>query len=250
MKLTLLDLTQNILSSLNSDEVNSYSDTTESRQVAEIIRTAYFNIVTRAQLPEHKAIVGLTSSLDVTKPTLMYRPDNLAKIEWIKYDINDDLTPSGPNYQLVDILPIDQFLGMVDRFDPDEADIGQYFIDNYKFYYKKDRYPSYCTILSDYYVIFDSFDISVDDTLQESKSQAYGRTAPAFTLADTFIPDLDDNQFPLLLNEAKSLAFLELKQVAHDKAEVEARRHWRTLQHSKHTVKPNYFNEFPDFGRK
>lgn len=250
MKLTLLDLTQNILSALNSDEVNSHTDTTESRQVAEAIRTAYFNIIARAQLPEHSNIVGLDPSGDLTKPTLMYRPDNLATIEWIKYDINDDLTPTAPNYQLMSQMDLYDFLDMVNRFDSEESNVFDFTIDNYTFKYKNDIYPSYFTILNDHYIIFDSYDSAVEATLQESKSQAYGRIVSTFTMDDTFIPDLDDNQFPLLLNEAKSLCFLELKQVAHDKAEQEARRHWRALQHNKHTTKPNYLNELPNYGRK
>jgi len=75
MKRTLLDYTQSILSSLNSAEVNSIGDTTESLQVAEILRTTYYNILGRAELPEHEKLFQLTSSGDPTKPTLMFRPN-------------------------------------------------------------------------------------------------------------------------------------------------------------------------------
>src|SRR5882762_9586205 len=86
MKRTLLDLTQNILSALNSDEVNSIGDTVESAQVAEIIRTTYYNIMGRAELPEHEKLFNLASSTSSVTPTVMYRPlEGVVKINWIKY---------------------------------------------------------------------------------------------------------------------------------------------------------------------
>src|SRR6266446_8280038 len=85
MKFTLLDLTQSILSALNSDEVNSIGDTTESLQVAECIRTSYLNMLGRYDLPEHNQLFQLTPSDDPFKPTLMYRPEGINRIEWLKY---------------------------------------------------------------------------------------------------------------------------------------------------------------------
>jgi hypothetical protein len=86
MKRTLLDLTQNILSAMNSDEVNSIGDTTESTQVAEIIRTTYYNILGRAELPEHDKLFNLASSTNSSTPTVMFRPsEGVVKINWMKY---------------------------------------------------------------------------------------------------------------------------------------------------------------------
>ena len=115
MKLTLLELTQNILSALNSDAVNSISDTVESQQVAECIKTTYMNMLGRYELPEHVKLINLEAAADITKPTLMYRPEGITRIEWIKYfnsnpsaggtyqdqygsyshDLNLDITQSG-----------------------------------------------------------------------------------------------------------------------------------------------------------
>ena len=53
MKYTLLEMTQDILSNMSSDEVNSISDTPESLQVATIIKQKYYDIVSRGDLPEH-----------------------------------------------------------------------------------------------------------------------------------------------------------------------------------------------------
>lgn len=84
-KMTLLDMTQSILSSLGSDPVNSIADTVESNQVAEILRTTYYNMLGRYDLPEHNRLIQLVSPGDNTKPTLMLEPDGVHRIEWIKY---------------------------------------------------------------------------------------------------------------------------------------------------------------------
>ena len=59
---TLLRLVQDILSSLDSDEVNSISDTPESLQVANIVRTTYEDLVSLLDLPEHFSFFELTTA--------------------------------------------------------------------------------------------------------------------------------------------------------------------------------------------
>lgn len=275
MKSTLLDMTQSILSNLNSDEVNSISDTPESLQVAEIIKQTYFNLIARSELPEHYQLIQLDPSLDANQPVMMYKPDNVKYIEWLKYydlsqstsvtgqhGINTDIpvTPNTqgtvvPEYKYITILPNQQFIDLVNSFNIQEDNVEVLNFttnsESYKFFYKTDTQPSYCTVIKDYYIIFDSFDEGVDSTLQASKTMGWGQTSPSWKEEDTFIPSLDDAQFPLLLNEAKSLAFLELKQMSHPKAEQEAKRQWSALQKNKALVnRPTAFDALPDFGRR
>lgn len=250
MKRTLLDLTQSILSSLDGDEVNSIGDTTEALQVAEVVKTAYFNIISRTSLPEHKQLFTLAASTDPALPVVMYRPSNVIHIEWIKYDKSDIYYPN-TNFQYITILPHEQFMDMVQVFNLDDADVEQITIGDLTFYYKNERSPTYCTVVQDDTILFDSYDSAVDTTLQSTKTLCYGKISPTFLMTDTFIPDLDDEQFPLLLNEAKSLAFFELKQTAHPKAELEARRQWSNVQRNKALVdKPSHFDQLPYYGRK
>ena len=254
MKYTLLDLTQNILSSLNSDEINSYADTVESRQVAEIIKTVYFNIITRTNLPEHKKLFTLTASGDPNKPTLMTIPNGIARVDWIKYNKggDQDTQPNVdyPHFQYVNIVSIEQFLDWINSFSNTDVEVGEFDLYGFKLYFRDDKHPTYCTIIEDNNVVFDSYQSAVDNTLQSSKTLCYGKEVPQFTMSDTFIPDLDELQFPLLLNEAKSLAFLELKQVPHEKAEQESRRQWNSIQKNKHTlVTETDFDRLPNFSR-
>src|SRR5882672_472594 len=113
MKYSLLELTQNILSRLDSDEVNSISDTTESQQVAKIVRNTYFNIMSRANLPENKTLFQLTASGDNALPVYMIRPDTVSRIEWIKYN-KMTVTDTSDVYEYVTIVPLQQFLEMTD----------------------------------------------------------------------------------------------------------------------------------------
>jgi len=70
-------------------------------------------------------------------------------------------------------------------------------------------------------------------------------------MTDNFITDMEDYKFPLLVNEAKSLAFFELKQSVHPKAEQEAKRQWSNVSKTKSlTDKPTYFEQLPNFGRR
>lgn len=281
MKLTLLQLTQNILSSLNSDEVNSISDTPESLQVAEVIRTTYFNIVSRVGTEEHYQLLQLDPSLDPTTPVMMYVPQGVSDVKWIKYfnsnplssppttsthGVNVDIVPglpsaapAAPGYTEVRILPVEDFLDEVSSFNIYDYNVATFtfndasnnFTNAHSFNYKVDQQPSNCCIISNFYVIFDSYDRTQDTTLQASKSQMYGQIIPVFTMSDNFVPNLAEEQFPLLLNEAKSLAFFEIKQSPHPKAEQEAKRGWGYVQKNKSLInRPSYFDELANFGRR
>lgn len=250
MKLTLLELTQNILSAMDSDEVNSISDTTEATQVAHVIRTTYYNILSRADLPEHKRLFQLDASGDNDLPVLMSKPTNVTRIEWIKYNSFTVDDSSEPNYQYVTILPIAQFLDMTLSLNTTEDNVETMVLDDATYIFQNDRAPTYCTVVDDQYIIFDAYDNEVDTTLQSSKTLCFGLTHPTFLMENDYVPEIDERQFPLLLNEAKSLAFYELKQTPHEKAEIEAKRQWRTLQRTKSLEYLSDFDQLPNFGRK
>lgn len=285
MKYTLLQLTQSILSSLGSDEVNSIGDTSESLQVAECIKTSYMNMLGRYDLPEHNQLIQLNPSQDITRPVLMYKPDGINRIEEIRYfdantsdgsgfndqyhhGVNTDITStstnsgnSPPGYKYVRLLTIENFISMVTGFNTTEPNVRTFSLavtndhtrepNYFTFNYKIDRQPEYYAVLSNYYIIFDSYDSTIDDTLQASKTLSYGWVMPVFRMEDSFVPDLDEQQFPLLLNESKSLAFLELKQIMHGKAEKEVSRQLSSLQKFKFLAnRPTPFEQLPNFGRR
>lgn len=171
---------------------------------------------------------------------------------WIISSVNVPHVPPGYNY--VQVMPVDYFLDITDKLDITQSNVKTYQFNqagnNFTFRYFNDRQPRQCTVISNEFVLFDSYDSTQDSTLQASKTLAFGQIVPPFLLEDNFIPVLDDFQFPLLLNESKSLAFFELKQMAHPKADQEIQRQWAVVQKTKSkSNKPSYFDQLDDYGR-
>lgn len=251
---TLLDLTQDILAAMDSDEVNSINDTTESQSVVRIIKRAYMDIAARANLPRHNNVFQLVPSNDTTKPVTMTLPSNVASVEWIKYDW---ATTENPEINLTDVhpLPLHDFLATVLALNSTEPDVFTYtqVIDGQvmTFLGKNSRGPRYYTTADDRTILFDSYDASMDSTLQAEKSLAFGQKNFPWQSVDTFVPDLDERQFALLFNEAKSMCFAELKQSAHPKAEEKSRKHWINQQSGKTKVPLQTAHmRGPNYGRK
>ena len=254
MKYTLLELTQYVMSSIGSDEVNSITDTVESRDILKIIKQVYEDIVSRANLPEHYELFQLTASGDVTKPTLMFIPDTVKTVLWIKYN-KETLTDTDMLYSQVKPIDLESFLERMyglrestDNVVTFSHDVGLNSVD---FLCTDNAHPTVYTTFDDYTVVFDSYDVTVDSTLQQSKTLAYGLLRPTWTESNSFTPDLDENQFPLLLNEIKSLAWAELKQLPHAKAEQSAKRAWAHLQHGAYRLSTlTELDKAPNYGRK
>lgn len=355
---TLLNIVQNILSAMSSDEVNSIGDTVESMQVAQIVQNKYYDIVARGDLTLDEQLFQLVPSDSQSLPVLMQLPAGCSRIDWLQYldtnpldntqtdqfgsyshDLNVDIVSSikwtttststvtapasgtglvtfvvasstlpvnvgqlvqatagstsiignvaqyvgttlvisvtstvnastasswiitsvnvpnvPPGYKYVALVPNDYFLDIVNRLDLTQNYVFEYTFtqggNNFTFRARNDTQPSLATVVSNSYVLFDQYDNTQDSTLQASKTLAYGQVVPPFLLQDNFIPTLDDNQFPLLLNEAKSLAFYELKQMPHQKADQEIQRQWAVTQARKSKAnKPSYYDQLANYGR-
>lgn len=252
---TNLDYVQDILSALDSDEVNSVSDSTESQQVLRILKRAYDGIVNRADLNEHYTLFELTPSNDSTKPTIMYRPENIDSIIWVKYN-KATATNTNKNFQEVTFLDMNSFLQKMYMIKEDQDHVISYSLisntDNIKILGVNNKSPTWFTTFDDHTLIFDSYDAGVDSTLQNDKSLAYGKKDPSFLMTDTFVPFLDVEFGTLLLNEALVLSFSELKQLPHEVAKQWANRAWTKTNKSKRGIDQDIrpISYAPNYGRR
>jgi len=248
-KYTLLEIVQKVLSSLDGDEVNSITDTVESMQIARIVEDCYMNMVANEMIPEHMTLMKVTALSNATYPNYLQVPDGCDRIEVLKYNTADDVSTDIEYKTLTHLEPLD-FLDMVNNRGTDDTS-AQIITDHsgVKMIISNDVDPTYWTSFDDNYIVMDSFNSDKDSTLQASKTLAYGRSIADFELSDSFTPDIDDNLFPLLINEVKSYAYVEHKQSAHPKAEKDARRQRVQYQHDRHRLKqPN--DTGPNYGRR
>jgi hypothetical protein len=247
-RLTLLDIVQNILSALDSDEVNSISDTVEAEQVAQIVKETYEELFSNTDKPSLKTIMQLDALSNVDRPNYLLIPESVDNIDWVKYDYR---TNNQTDYRDITYLCPEEFLHLVSQQGSQSNTVEITDDSGVRFWIRNDQNPLYWTTFDNETIVFDAYDANLDTTLQNSKSMAWVTKAAIFELSDDFIAPIEAKQFPLLLAEAKSVAFLNLKQVSSAKEEQRSRRQrvraqndlWRADQR-----RP--YNRSPDYGRR
>jgi hypothetical protein len=242
MRRTLLSMVQSILSDMDSEDVNSISDSIEAQQIASVIQDTYFNIIAAREIPEHKQMLQITSLSDNQKPTHFRYPNNTKEIEKLFYNTSY----TGSTYtEVYFVEPLD-FLNRLNESATNTMQV-ETVAGNVPVFIMTDRMPRYYTSFDDDNIIMDSYDSSVEAILQASKTRAYGTVYPTFQINDTFEPDLDDTMLPYLLAEAKSTCFSLFKSGADPKIEQAARRLKSFVQNDMYkTKKPN---KRPHYGR-
>jgi len=246
--MTVLEMAQDILSDMNSDSVNSINDTTESLQVAQILQSTYFNIIDGKHWPWLKELYQLTGLGLTTKPTHMQIPSNIIEVEWIKYNTRK-LTDTRDYYTTIKYkTPEDfvEYLSLRNSSDSNTLVVTDY--SNTPLNIITNKAPQYYTSFDDNYIVFDSYLSDVEDSMQTSKTQCYGRRYPTFTMSDTFVADLPVQMFSYFLNEAKSTCFLTLKQAQNQKAEQNSISQRRRM--SQDAWKTAKGIKYPNYGRK
>lgn len=254
MVYTLLEMVQLILSSMDSDEVNSISDTVESNQVALLLKSVYYDIATDIGLPEHETLFELNASGDINKPTLMTVPGTVVTMRNLKYDNKED-SDTYSSYKDVEFMAFEDFLRWQEVLRNEATNVGEMTVtfngELFPFMYRTDAHPKFYTSADDKQIIFDSYNSAVDTTLVKAKTMCMGNVYPEFLMQDDFTPDLDPSQFSFFINRAKTRAFNELKQQLNQESAAEARRQKVIVQKRKRTV-PNTDEIYrvPRYGRK
>jgi hypothetical protein len=238
MKKTLLELVQSILSDMDSEPVNSISDSIEAEQIASVIEDTYFNFISAREIPEHRQLIKLTSLSDTAKPTHFKYVGK--EIFFLRYNTDES---SGTNYKEIEFVEPGEFLnrnsGTTNTLVVPDVKSGTNLV------ILNDRMPTVYTSFDDEHIVMDAYKATVESTLQNSKTQAYGVVYPTFTIADGFTPDIDDTLFPYLLAEAKSAAFSLFKSGSDPKVEQSARRLKSYIQNDQYrTRRENVRNKY------
>lgn len=255
MKMTLLEMVKNILSALESDDVTAITDTAEAGQVAEVIKEVYFQMISNQVIPEHKALFKLTDA--GTSKTFMLIPTTVVRMESFYY--NKILTgQTDEQYGEVKYMDPVLFKDLLNRRLSSDTNVVAAVDPNsgLTLRVRKDAAPTYWTTFDDQYIVCDSYDAVVDASgLTAAKTQCWGVLNPTiWDVSDSFIPDIDDNMFPFLLAESKSVCFVNLKQTSNPKIDKQARQQRTAIQNDKYRTtaaqKKSTNSSGPSYGRK
>lgn len=248
MKLTLLEIVQDVLNDMDSDNVNSIMDTIESEQVAQIVKSTFFAMVSNRDWPHLKRAIRIDPYSDPSFPNYMVVQDDINKLIFLNYNKAKE-GEDRKRYQPVKWAEPDHFL-MISNRENSEDEKVDIIIDpsGVELLIRNDRHPTFFTSFDDKTLVFNSYDSAVDDTLQSSKIQAHAYVNPSWQHIDEHIPDLPATAFTALLEEAKSRSMLKLKQMEDPKAEQESRRQQRWLARNDWRVSGGI--RYPDYGRK
>ena len=238
MKRTLLQIVQNILSDMDSEDVNSIGDSIEAEQIASVVRDVYYNMVSTRMVPEHKELFKLTSLSDSTRPTHFTIPSDINNIESIEYNVGE--------YKEIKFVEPLEFLRLTKQSD---STLTVYDVNgNTPLFIRSDKNPDFYTSFDDEHIIMDSYDSTVSSTLSQSNTRCFGKKIPVFTISDDFTPDVDSVLFPYLIAEAKSTCFSLFKSGPDQKIEQAARRQKSYAQNDMYNI--NKDNKRPKYGRR
>jgi len=247
MKLTLLSMIQSVLNDMDGDIVNSISDTVESVQVSVIIRDAYFDLLTIRDWDFLNTYRQLDAASDSTKPTKLIIPENVADVFdfWYRVDLTVD---TNEEWAKLKYLEPTEFIKLVNARGTSSSDVTAFDTGTgATINVATDKMPQWYTSFDDNFIFCDSIDFAEDSTLQESKTKIFAKEEQVWTPTNDFIPTLNSELFPMLLNEAKARASLKLKQDLDESANSWRNRHYRKLKAlGNRTVR---VNESPNYGR-
>ena len=244
IKKTLLEIVQDIMNDMDSDKVNSISDTVESEQIAQVCQSVFFDVIKTIDLPEHKELLTLTSLGDSSKPNYM-DANSLTNIQEVRYNVSE--TSGQVEYKLIPYFAPNEFVAKILERDSSSSNIILVAdpTSDIQLPIINDAMPSYYTLLDDRYVCFDSYKSTVDSTLQTSKTLVIGTKYPTFTVSDSAVPDIDDTVFPYYIAECKSRCFSMFKGGPDAKIEQFARKHRYFLRNDRWKVnQPNVRNNY------
>lgn len=250
-KMTNLEMVQNILSSMDADNVNSISDTEEANQVEIVLKEVYENIISRRQWDFLRKTRQLENVGDLTRPNKMKIPETVTRVTCFRWKTNDPDTGLLRWKELKYLHPCDFIAHTqgrdVQRLLEEERLLEVFNDDNVDIPMILDKEPEYWTSFDDAFIYIDNFILEVDETATSGRTSVTVVQQQLFTAGDTEVQFMPVEMFPLFLAESKSTCWLNFKGAANQKAEQVASRQYIKMREEEPTIKAP--REFWNYGK-
>lgn len=216
MKRTLLRVVQDVSRYLSGFNVDSIFDTDEAIDIAYIAERQYYLMVQRYNNIQFTGAIGTLEAYgDPSLPTHMRIPQNVQRIQdsRIQYNAFTDTDTVTVRWKDVQYVDPQTFLTMNGRI-TDGIPNSQVITDpsGVKLVVRSDKAPDYCTSFDGEVIIFDSYDSSVDTTLQQSKTRVEFTSEEVFLIQDSFVVPIPSELSELYLDMVISEASVQLRQ--------------------------------------
>jgi hypothetical protein len=223
---------------MDGDEVNSIQDTEENNYLAMMSNTTW---------PHTRRALVVDARSSSLFPNYILVKDSLKELISVYYNVRK-LTDTRDSFVKMVWLEPDNFLYKTNLRDSSQTNVDTIIDDSgIKLFILNDKAPEYYTSFNDVDIVLDSYDSSVDSTIQVSKVQALGYIIPAFVIEDSFIPDLPPDAFSLLIERSTSSAQFKLRQFQDVKAEQESTKQSRWMSRKAWTVSGGI--KYPNYGK-
>lgn len=198
---------------MDSDDINSISDTEEALQITTIVEETYNELMTRKEWNHLKIPRQLESLSDADYPSTLKIPEDVMQIDTVRYDVTRD-SADPVEYQTIKYKHPNDFLDYILTRRSPSSEIDSLTVkgSGVPLLVYNDRPPTFWTSFDDQFITFDSYNINVEDTVRGNKSIVYAVVLPEFNKnSDEFIPEMPARMFPLFLAECKKACFFYLK---------------------------------------
>ena len=247
MSKKLQEIVQSVSNSLSLGRLNSINDSPLAEEIAFLAKDVFEEMSTNNEWAYKKTLSNLSSSGDTSLPTHILLEDKIQNVESLRYNKIRDGGTFSTIEELDYILP-EEFLDRSNDLREDRPEVQVVTdVSGVPFLIRNDRPPSYWTSFDDKWIIADSYDSVIENTLQENKIQAVVMKTQDFQIADDFIPDIPDYVYPHFLAELKSQAFIVIKQTPNSKFEQKSRQQRNYL--NQRNQRAGTRQTFPNYGR-
>ena len=207
-QMTLLQVVNSYKNATEGYQVNDITEDYEAESVAQVAEEVFYEVCGDFVDYTNKNVLSQLDSVgDSTKPNYLAIPSTVYRIHdsVINYDKRTDNTKV--NYEKVDYLEPHRFLDYVNGRNSDDSTVEQITDHNGTILLiKNNKHPTYYTSFDDVYVVFDSYDSSLESTLQSSKSQVIAQTEVVFSQDKDYVIPLPYHFLPTYLNLVKARA--------------------------------------------
>lgn len=209
MSRNLLYTVQRVCEKLDLDVVNSINDSPDAILIAREAEDTLYDLFTRNEWPERYDATVLESVGNLSNPTALRIPSNVTKIKSLRYDVTET-GDANQTYREITKLDPEEFLEYTYSRATSESDVSVITYNGIDIFVLNDTQPTYYTTFDNEHVILDSYNSTLESTLQGSKSVVVAASVPTFVMQDSYIIPLDENTYPLYLAELTAACSLAL----------------------------------------